>query len=162
MASLFLHNEEPDCPMCREKIEGNSPNYDLKQMTDNVEFDSSYWGRRLMEIVHIPGEPIAISDKLRPFAKMLTMRMVYDDTFKELSEIRSDHEIRDIESLRSIMCKAFRRNDVSLDDAYIWVEILSLPERIAIEYKTYLLQWYRVKNFLQEKDALWVMDVFKL
>lgn len=159
---LYVEQDDPICPQCRVPIEHNTPNYDLKNITDGVDRDSSYWGRRLMELINIPGTKIEISDNFRPFCKLICVRLIYTDTLNHLTEIYSDEEKDQIDNLKKVMCKTFRQNDVSLEDAYLWIDILSLPARVSTEYKSYLLGWYHKKEFLKEKDAVWLMDVFSL
>ena len=69
--------------MCRVEIEHNTPNYDLIQITERVEYEDEYWGRRLLELIDIPGEEIQLSDKILPFSKLL---FVYADTLKYVTK----------------------------------------------------------------------------
>lgn len=160
--TLYVNDDQPKCPLCREEIEHNTPNYDLIQITENVEYEESYWGRRLLELIDLPGEEIQLSDKILPFSKLLCTRLVYADILKYVTEIWSDREKEDIENLKKVMCKTFRKNDVSFSDAHMWIDIMQLPTPVESHLKVFLLEWFKVKDFLKEKEALWVMDVFSL
>lgn len=159
---IYIDNDNPQCPLCRVEIEHNTPNYDLIQITERVEYEDDYWGRRLLELIDIPGEEIQLSEKILPFSKLLCTRLVYAETLKYVTEIWSDRETEDIENLKKVMCKTFRNNDVILSEAYMWVEIMKLPTSVEAHFKVFLLEWFKIKNFLKEREAMWVMDVFSL
>ena len=58
IAKLEERDELIRCPTCRKIIETYTKNYDLRTICDDIETDPTFWGRKLMELVNLPGTEI--------------------------------------------------------------------------------------------------------
>lgn len=159
---LFARHTNPTCPICRTNIEKKIPNYDLRTITDCVEADPTYWGRRLIEIVRMPGEEINISDSIRPYCQLLCYRFAFEPILDEIKEEMTLQQQEEVDKLRYILTKCLHKNDVAIEDAYKWLKVLNVKPCVEIYLVEKILEWYETKYFLEKHDALWIIDALRI
>lgn len=144
-------HDESNCPICRENIISHRPNYDLREITDSVGMQESYWGRRLMETIQIPGQNICISEDIRKFCKILCYRIAVQFDEKE-----------EMHKFCRIFLRTLRKADTTVDDAFSWLKVFRLPIEVHAYMVEQTLEFYENKYFLEKHDALWIMDAISI
>lgn len=165
ISNLELRDEELKCPLCRKEITSHAPNYDMRTICDEIEADPTYWGRRLMEVVQLPGSQIEISDEIRPFCKLLCSRIVYSSIFKYIdseSENWTDEENLAVEKLLRIFSKCINKNNIEIDEAFKWIKALNFEIHFENYVFTKIINFYEIKHFLDEKNASWIIDALSI
>lgn len=165
IANLELRDELAKCPLCRKTIEGHTPNWDLRTMCDNVEADPTYWGRRLMEVVQLPGSQIEISDEIRPFCKLICTRIIYGNTLKYIdpdSEHWNESEQECVEKLLRIFSRCINKNNVDIEESFKWIKALNFEMNLENYIFQKIINFYEVKQFLDEKKASWIIDALSI
>ena len=99
-ANRIIESDNPSCPLCRASVVKHVPNYDLIEITEKVKLDTSFWGRRLMETVSIPGQTIEISEKIKPFCKILYCRLALEDMLKKIDVVMTLDETKEMDGDR--------------------------------------------------------------
>ena len=76
------------CPTCRQTIIHHRPNFDLREITRNVNIDhiSGYWERQIIQMCELKGIRIKFSKAVRKYAKPICMRIAYNDTFVKMTD----------------------------------------------------------------------------
>lgn len=161
---LIERSEVASCPVCRTLIVNTTPNYDLKTITDEVESDPSFWGRRLLEILHLPGQQVVISEKIRPYTKLICNRLVYNRAFRELGEVSTwgDDEKIIVNKIVKIFTNTMKKQETDIEEAFMWLKILNFNKHIDNYITAKILNWYEIKIFLDEMDALWIVDALSI
>lgn len=165
LQTLQLRDELAKCPLCREIIEGSSPNWDLRTMCDNIESDPTYWGRRLLEVVNLPGTEIEISDQIRPFCKLICTRIIYSSTFKYIvtePENWNESEQNCVEKFLKTFSKCINKNNIDIDEAFKWIKALNFEKHLEIYIFQKIANFYEIKLFLDEKKASWIIDALSI
>ena len=165
ISNLELRDECPNCPVCRTPIEGHAPNFDLKTMCDDVEIDPTYWGRRLVEVIHLPNQTIEISDEIRPFCKLLCYRIAYSDYLNDMSNdtISWSHEDKEkVQKIIKVFSRCIKKNNIEIENAFKWIKVLNFKTAIENYIVNKILNFYEIKEFLEEKNASWIIDALSI
>lgn len=165
IGSLELREEIVKCPQCRCIVEKHQPNYDLRTMTDEVESDPTYWGRRLMEVVQLPGSQIEISDEIRPFCKLICTRIIYGNTLKYIdpdSDNWNESEEDCVQKILKIFSKCINKNNVQIEEAFKWIKALNFEMHLENYIYQKIINFYDIKHFLDEKKASWIIDALSI
>ena len=83
---------DPLCPLCRVPIVHDCPNYDLREITSNVNHDYKvgYWEKHISEMSQLNGRNITFSRELRPYAKVICVRIAFDEVLVHTKGERKD------------------------------------------------------------------------
>ncbi len=150
------------CPTCRRSIVYDRPNFDLREITCNVNMDhvNGYWERQIHQMCEMKGLHINFSRKLRRYAKPICMRIAFDETFVNITDIPSLWSSNEISAVR-IMKNALIRcvSDDDLDVLCKWIGVLSFTKHVERYLLTFFLEWYDHRDFLKEMNGMWIMDV---
>jgi len=154
--------EDAKCPICRGPIENASPNYELREITNSVDRQDTYWGRRIMEIVDLPGQNIEISSNIEPFCEILFYRLTLDTLFQELKDTITEEQQEEIDKFKRIWTKTMLKSNISIEDAMSWLKIFDMPHCLHTNMINYVLEFYEKKYFLEKYDALWIMSAIRI
>lgn len=160
------HNEDSDtltCPQCRQEIEKDFNNYDLQEITNNVDTDTlNYWTRRLMEVVRPYGRNVNIRDDVKPLSRTIFTRLVFKDDYKVMGDIDeflwSMEDRQKVKSLSKCFIEALLHSDIDTKTALNWLSVLHLSTSIENVLLNDVHKFYKCKQFLEEIEATWLMD----
>ena len=154
----------PVCPVCRTSISADTPNYDLREITSNVHMDhlKGYWEKQIVNLCELKGIKITFSDRIRPYAKPICMRIVYNDTFVTMTgspDLWSNEEKAAIMLMKNAFVKCVSTVDDSIDNVCKWIGVLAFTKQVERYFLTFFLEWYEHREFLEELDGKWIMDI---
>ena len=160
--TLKNRNENPLCPVCRTSIVQSKPNYDLREITNDVDRQDTYWGKRLMEIVDLPGQEIEINIQMEPFCKIVCYRLSLDSLFDQITDNISNEQQKELKKFKEIWRRTMMKSDVSIEDAMTWLKVFRFPPIVHRDMIEYVLEFFEKKYFLEKYDALWIMDAIRV
>ena len=154
----------PLCPLCREAIIRTKPNYDLREVTNNVSAYErcGFWEKQICNMQKLQGRKIAFSRELRLYSKPICIRLAYDDVIANIRDahINWTHDERDaIGVLKNALAHAVLQSDDDMEVVSSWIGVLSLPTVVETHLIKFFLQWFHSKHFLHELDGVWLLDV---
>lgn len=158
----IMEADNPTCPLCRTQITKVVPNYDLIEITENITLDTTFWGRRLMEIVAMPGQTIEVSEEIKPLCKMLCYRIALTDTFKKIKETMNMEQTEEVNKFKAIITKCLYKADIDIHDAFMWLKVLKLPICVHSFLIEELSEWYEIKYFLEKQNASWIINAITI
>lgn len=166
LIQLKDHSENPGeitCPQCREPVVQDFSNYDLQDITNNVNTDVlGYWSRRLLEAVGLDGTTVHINDRIKPFCQTLFTRLVFKDDYRAMDGTEevlwTEDERQKVKSLIKTMLHALLESQVDSKEAISWVTVFQLPSNIEKKVLNDVNKFYESIQFLEEINATWVMD----
>lgn len=152
------------CPTCRGAIEKSTPNWSLREITCNVNNDqvTGFWEKQIIGLDIAKGRKIAFSREMRPYAKVICMRIAYDEVIVNIKLGPGDWTREQIEAMQSIkngFIKAVNRTNDDMDVIFKWIGILAFPIVVETYLLKFFVQWYDNKEFLEEIGGMWLMDV---
>ena len=154
---------EAICPICRGTIISEAPNYDLREITENVNNKeiNGHWERHVSEIATLRGHNIKFSREMRPYAKVLCVRIAYDTVLVNIQDRESwtEDEAMAIANLTNAMVKSIRRAKCTLDDAFRWISVLSVSKSVETHLCKFVIDYFDDKAFLDGIDGGWFFDV---
>lgn len=158
-------DEELTCPLCRQEIKAEFENYELQEITNKVNTDElSYWSRRLVEAVELPGVSITINDQIKSMSKSLFTRLVYKDEIRMLENAEeilwTIDEKQKVKMLSNTFIKALLRSDMESKEALNWITVLNVPTNVENVLLANVHKFYKAKQFLTEIDGEWLLDAF--
>lgn len=160
--TLQSREQDAKCPICRATIQASPPNYDLREITSNVERQHTYWGRRLMEIVDLPGNAIEISPSIEPFCKIICYRLSLDIMLKEIKDTMTSEQKIEIYRFKEIWKRAMIKSNICIEDAMSWLKVFELPYCVHQNMIEFVLEFYEKKYFLEKHNAMWIMDAIRV
>ncbi len=156
------NSDAANCPLCRTPILKYVPNYDLIEITEKVNRDTSYWGRRLMETVNIPGETIQISDSIKPYCKLLCYRLAISNVLKAIDTTMTLEEYEEVDKMKNIFTRCLHKTNANIEDAFTWLKVLNLPLSVHAYLVEEIAEWYDIKYFLEKNEAVWIMHALSI
>jgi hypothetical protein len=155
---------EPKCPLCREPIAKDTPNFALREITSNVNNDQKvgFWEKQIMQLDTITGRKISFSREMRSYAKVVCLRIAYDDVIigiKLESKAWNNAEVEAIQAIQNGIIHVLLKTDDEMDVLCKWIGLLAFPIVVETYLLKYFIQWYDNKDFLQSIEGLWLMDV---
>eukprot|EP00942_MAST-04A_sp_MAST-4A-sp1_P007869 g7869.t1 len=90
------------CPTCRGAIEKSTPNWSLREITCNVNNDqvTGFWEKQIIGLDIAKGRKIAFSREMRPYAKVICMRIAYDEVIVNIKLGPGDWTREQIEAMQ--------------------------------------------------------------
>ena len=165
LAQLKVHagREIPKCPICRDPIQGESINWDLREITTNIPPNTNgYWEKSILELACISGRRIKISGDMHQYAKAICIRLAFDSIFvhmKDNMKALNSEEKSAVFSMKNALVRAARRTDDDMETLCKWISIFAFPEFLESYYVKFFMQWYENKSFLDDIGGAWLMDV---
>lgn len=164
LENITTGGDLPLCPLCREAIVRTKPNYDLRELTNNVTGyeRSGFWEKQICNMQKLQGRKITFSKELRMYSKPICIRLAYDDVIVNISNapVNWNSDQRDaVSALKNALARAVLRSDDDMDVVSNWITVLSLPTPVETHLVKFFLQWFDSKNFLYELDGAWLLDV---
>ena len=151
------------CPICRGEIIDSSPNYDLKQITNNVKIaKTSYWEKQILELNCISGRRITFTNELKPFVKCICVRLAYDEHFLNIKMPLVDctrEELSAVLSMKNALVRAALTSNESMEVICKWIGILAFTKDIEGYFVKFFMQWFDYKDYLDGIDGAWILDV---
>lgn len=151
------------CPLCRDPIENEKPNWDLREITNNVNHDlkTGFWENQILQMHCLRGRKVAFSKEVRAYAKAICVRLAYEDTFiamKRTSTSWSDVEVAAVSEIKNALVRSVLLADDNVDTALLWVNVLSFPACVENYLVKFFMKWFDSKDFLEELDGVWLLD----
>ena len=152
------------CPSCRKPIISETPNYDLREITANVNLDhvSGYWEKQIAQMCELKGIQIKFSRFVRKYAKPICMRMAYNETFVNMIDgpaLWTKSERGAVLIMKNCLIRCVNNTNDELDTLCKWIGVLAFTKSVERYFIQFFLEWYEHKEFLQEMDGVWIMDV---
>jgi len=152
------------CPRCRKDIVHERPNYDLREITANVNIDhkTGYWEKQILKLCDSKGYKVVFNRKIRKYAKPICMRIVYDETFVHMTDqisLWTEVERAAVISIKNALIQSINNTDDPIDVLCKWIGVLSFTKPVEAHLLQFFLEWYEHKDFLSEMDGAWIMDV---
>lgn len=150
------------CPLCRHTIELIKPNWDLREITNNVNTDIKYgfWEKQIRSMRILRGKDIGFSKEVRSYAKAICIRLAYDDVFihmKTPSSAWSSSETMAMHAIKNALTDSALQSGDTVDVVIMWVSILSFPSSIEDYVIRFCLKWFESKDFLEQLGAVWLL-----
>ena len=151
------------CPLCRHTIEAVKPNWDLREITNNVNTDMKYgfWEKQIRNMHVFNGKNIDFSKEMRHYAKAICVRLTYDDVFVKMkapSSAWSNSEIAAISAMKNALTDCALQSGDSVDIVIMWVGTLSFPSTIEDYMIRFCLKWFESKEFLEQLNGVWLLE----
>ena len=155
---------EPKCPICREQIVHNTPNYCLREITTNVDNNqiNGFWEKQITKLDTIKGREITFSSEMRAYSKVICLRISFDDIIvdiklpaKEWNRVERDA----IQAIKNGFIQGICKTNDEFEVIVRWVGILAFPVIVETYLLRFFIQWYENRDFLESIDGLWLMDV---
>lgn len=152
------------CPQCREEIIEEKPNYDLREITQNVRVNNrlGYWEKQILDLSCMSGRKIFFSEELKPYSKIICVRLAFDEVFVNMKMPPSSWtrpERSAMLSMKNALIKSITKTNERLTVICKWIGLLAFPKDIETYFLKFFLQWYEYKNFLDKIDGAWLLDV---
>jgi hypothetical protein len=154
----------PKCPICRGEILEDHPNYDLREITENIRVNDrlGYWEKQILDLSCMSGRKIFFSDQLKPYSKIICIRLAFDDIFVNMKmppSLWTRQEKSAVLSMKNGIVKTIVKTDEKMTIICKWLGLLAFPIDIETYFLKYFMQWYEYKEFLDKVDGTWLLDV---
>lgn len=151
------------CPLCRETIEAVKPNWDLREITNNVNTDMKYgfWEKQIRNMHVFRGKTIEFSKEIRNYAKSICIRLAYDDVFvnmKTPSSAWTNVESMAMSAMKNALTDCALQSGDTVDIVVMWIGILSFPSTIEDYIIRFSLKWFESKEFLEQLNGVWLLS----
>ena len=163
LAQLRVHESVPKCPLCRLPIEGESANWDLREITENVPTKMhGYWEKNIMELSCIGGRRIQFSIEMKQYAKPICIRLAFDEIFARMTssvDLLTSEEKTAVLSMKNALIRSASRTGDDMETLCKWISVFAFPEPLENYFIKFFMQWYENKSFLDDIGGGWLMDV---
>lgn len=151
------------CPKCREPIVEAVSNYDLQEITQNVNTDLlGYWSRRLLGVVGLEGQTVHINENVKPLCQTIFTRICFQEDFTVMEGtdqlLWTEEERHKVKALSRSMIRSLLENPIEKEDALNWISVFHLPSSVEKAILWDVNKFYKSKQFLEKMDATWIMD----
>lgn len=151
------------CPLCRDPILTEKPNWDLREITNNVNHDqkTGFWENQILKMHCLRGRKVSFTKELRLYSKPICVRLAYEETFismKRTSASWTEVEMAAMSEMKNAMVRSVLLADDNLDTALMWINILSFPTCVESYLVKFFMKWFDSKDFLEELDGVWLLD----
>ena len=153
--------EDIKCPICREVVIEEKPNFDLIDMIPDSR-DNSYWGKKLLECYDSTGATLHIHEDVEMFAKTILSRILHHSQLQKMSRDKRNWSEED----RKILCTLkgnFREcillSECTFEQATRWLQVMDFPKHIENYLMSNLMTLFEMKDFLGPMDAEWVLEL---
>ena len=152
------------CPTCRITIVHERPNYDLREITANVNIDhlDGYWEKQIFRMCEVKGVKIKFSKGVRMYAKPICMRIAYDETFVNMTDgptLWTTNEKDAVLVMKNALIRCAINTGDDIDVLCKWIGVLSFTKHVQRYFLAFFLEWYEHRDFLKEMNGVWIMDV---
>lgn len=159
-----LEETPAKCPTCRQSIVHHRPNFDLREITRNVNMDhvSGYWEKQIIQMCELKGVRIKFSKAVRKYAKPICMRIAYNETFVKMIDapaLWTTSERGAVMIMKNSLIRCVNNTGDELDTLCKWIGVLSFTKQVERYFIHFFLEWYEHKEFLMDVDGAWIMDV---
>lgn len=126
------------CSICRELVTTVAPNYDLRGMCKDEDIP---WKQRLIsKLDHLAGEEIEIDDSLEMVAPLIELKASNTQSMRKFRKTIAEL----VQNMESI-------------DIFDWIHVLQFGNERELVLMT--SKMIDDKNFLESKNALWVLKL---
>lgn len=152
------------CPQCRGEIIDDTPNYDLRDITQNVRVNNrlGYWEKQILDLSCMSGRKIFFSDQLKPYSKIICVRLAYDEIFVNMKmppSLWTSQGKTAMLSMKNAFIRSITRTNEKMPIICKWIGLLAFPREIETYFLKFFLQWYEYKDFLDKVGGSWLLDV---
>ena len=152
------------CPLCRGPIESIKPNFDLREITNNINVDSKlgFWESQIKKMTNVQGKKISFSREMRFYSKAICIRLAYDDTFSSMkmpSSVWSSEDMNAIRAMKNALTEAALMSDDNVDVVVLWLSILAFPIPVEDYLIRFILKWFESKEYLDQLNGTWLLSV---
>jgi hypothetical protein len=155
--------EDIKCPTCRQPIEKDFKNYDLIEITNNVNtMDMSEWCKKLIGCVEPTLDTFIVHPKIESFAEVICSRISMDSAIKNMIatplEFWSADEKKKFDTFVLAFISVLKSTDTSLKDALKWLKVLRVPNDHLVRKE--MMMFYDSKAFLETLGGVWILTLF--
>lgn len=153
--------QEMTCPVCREVVIEEKPNYDLLNTIPKEE--RNHWTEKLVENCENIGMNVVVSDRIECMSELLVLRIINNDRIQSFSEkLRSEWtggDIMLVKQMKQAFIDSIIATDMDFSEVMRWIQVLALPNDFENYFTTQMMTVFENKKFLQRMEAEWLLDI---
>jgi len=153
--------QEMTCPVCREVVIEEKPNYDL--LTTIPKEERNHWTEKLVENCENIGINVVVSDRIECMSELLVLRIINNDRIQSFSDkLRSEWtggDIMLVKQMKQAFIDSITATDMDFSEVMRWIQVLALPNDFENYFTTQMITVFENKKFLQRMEAEWLLDI---
>jgi hypothetical protein len=156
----YRENSQEDikCPICREVVIEEKPNYDLIEMLPDPR-NQGYWGKKLMECYDRTGVTVYIHEEVELFAKPILSRVANHSQLQKMKKPWTQEDRKLLSTIKDNFRECIIFSECNFDQSTKWLQVMDFPKPIENYLMSQIMTLFEMKDFLAPMEAEWLLEL---